>query len=46
VTARRTEERLLDVPIAVTAVSAETLEKYNIKGLRDLSAIAPSFYIM
>ena len=46
VTARRTEERLLDVPIAVTAVSAETLEQYNIDGLRDLSAIAPSFYIM
>ena len=46
VTARRTEERLLDVPIAVTAVSAETLEKFNVKGLRDLAAIAPSFYIM
>jgi len=46
VTARRTEERLLDVPIAVTAVSAESLEQYNIDGLRDLSAITPSFYIM
>ncbi len=46
VTARRTEERLLDVPIAVTAVSAETLEQFNVKGLRDLSMIAPSFYIM
>jgi iron complex outermembrane receptor protein len=46
VTARRTEERLLDVPIAVTAVSAATLEAYNIDGLRDLSAITPSFYIM
>lgn len=44
VTARRTEERLLDVPIAVTAVSAETLEQFNVKGLRDLSMIAPSFY--
>lgn len=46
VTARRTEERLLDVPIAVTAVSAESLEQYNIENLRDLSAITPSFYIM
>lgn len=46
VTARRTEERLLDVPIAVTAVTAESIEQYNIDGLRDLSAITPSFYIM
>ncbi|MFY7836053.1 MAG: TonB-dependent receptor, partial [Novosphingobium sp.] len=36
VVARRREERLLDVPIAISAVSAESLEKV---GGRDLSAV-------
>lgn len=36
VIARRREERLLDVPIAISAISAEALEKV---GGRDLSAV-------
>ncbi|WP_169711851.1 TonB-dependent receptor [Henriciella litoralis] len=37
VTARRTEERLLDVPVAASALDAEALERY---GTNDLSSIA------
>jgi iron complex outermembrane receptor protein len=36
VTARRVEERLQDVPIAVTAISGENLQKLGIKGPLDL----------
>lgn len=42
VTARRRAESNLDVPIAVTAVSGESLERANITSLADLQRIAPS----
>lgn len=45
VTARRREESLLEVPVAITAVTAEQIEKSNLKDLKSLSAFAPSFYV-
>ena len=45
VTARRTVERLQDVPVAVTAVSGPALEQRNITDLRAVGAIAPGLTI-
>jgi iron complex outermembrane recepter protein len=41
VTARRTEEKLLDVPIAVTAFTAEEIESRGIRNLDDIAALTP-----
>ncbi|WP_404478811.1 TonB-dependent receptor [Novosphingobium sp. BL-52-GroH] len=45
VTARRTSERLQDVPVAVTAVGGEQLEALGIVQGQDLQRIAPSLTI-
>ncbi|PIB89894.1 hypothetical protein CSW62_24910 [Caulobacter sp. FWC2] len=45
VTARRREERLQDVPIAVVAVSERQLEEKNIKNVNDLTVVAPGLSI-
>ena len=42
VTARRREESLQDTPVAVTALSAEALERQQIVGTTDLDKIAPN----
>lgn len=42
VTARRRDERLIDVPVAVTAVSGETLENYSVSRMADLATLVPS----
>ena len=42
VTARRREESLLDVPIAVTAVTADRLEKAGAIDLTDLQTVSPN----
>ena len=42
VTARRREERLLDVPSAVTAISGETLERQGAIDVTDISNITPN----
>ncbi len=42
VTARRREESLQDTPIAITALSAEALERQQIVGTTDLDKIAPN----
>ena len=41
VTARKREETVLTVPIAITALSAEDLERAGITSVNDLNAIAP-----
>lgn len=41
VTAQKREESLQDVPIAITAVSAETLAASGIEGTRELTLITP-----
>ena len=38
VTARKREETLQEVPVAVTAFTADTLDKLNVKDLSDLDA--------
>ncbi|TYT27434.1 TonB-dependent receptor [Luteimonas viscosa] len=45
VTARKREETLQDVPVAVTAFTAETLDKLNIKDIGDLDAQVPNLTI-
>ena len=45
VTATLRSENLQNVPIAVTAFSAETLEKSGVKDLRDLGSVSPSFSV-
>lgn len=46
VTARRREERLQDVPLAVTAVSPEVLEQQNITTVSGLRTMSPSLVIV
>jgi|CXWL01.1.fsa_nt_gi iron complex outermembrane receptor protein len=45
VTARKREERLQDVPIAVTAVDAAMLESQQVNSIRDVAAFAPGLNI-
>lgn len=45
VTARKREERLQDVPVSVTAVSAQALEEKQITQAKDIAAITPSLNI-
>lgn len=42
VSARRRDERLLDAPVAITAVGGETLENYNVTRVTDLATLVPS----
>jgi outer membrane receptor protein involved in Fe transport len=42
VTATRREQRLIDVPVAVTAVGAEQLENSGVSDIRELTGLAPS----
>ncbi|MGE0581864.1 MAG: TonB-dependent receptor [Steroidobacteraceae bacterium] len=41
VTARKTEERLIDVPLAITALSERAIEERGIKNLDDVAANTP-----
>src|SRR5262245_25111628 len=45
VTAQKREQRLQEVPVAITAVSQETLEANRITTVRDLSALAPNLLV-
>lgn len=45
VTARRREETLRDVPVAVTALTGAAVERLNIKDLGDLQAQVPSLTV-
>ncbi|MEQ1493293.1 MAG: TonB-dependent receptor plug domain-containing protein, partial [Terricaulis sp.] len=45
VTARKREERLQDVPIAVTAVTADTIEREQINSVREIAAFSPGLNI-
>ena len=42
VTARRKSERLLDAPVAITAVGGETLAQYQVARVSDLATLVPS----
>ncbi len=45
VTARKRAERLADVPVAVTAITSETLERRQLTSIRDVAAITPGLNI-
>lgn len=45
VTAQRREERLIDVPIAVTALSTATLERAGVQNINNIQAIIPNVQI-
>lgn len=45
VTAQKREQNLQDIPLAVSAISADTVEKLGIKDSRDLSGLAPNVTI-
>jgi iron complex outermembrane receptor protein len=45
VTAQKREQRLQDVPVAITAVSQETIQANRITTVRDLSALAPNLLV-
>ena len=42
VTATKTEKTLQEVPVAVSVVSGDTIEKANITDILDLKAVVPS----
>ncbi|SFO02526.1 TonB-dependent receptor [Sphingomonas sp. OK281] len=42
VTAQRTDQRLQDVPVSVTAISAKTIDRLQIQSPSDLNRIAPN----
>lgn len=44
VTAQKRNERLLDVPISITAVSADALNKAGAKNLAELQGVVPGVY--
>ena len=46
VTARRSDERLQDVPASIQAVTGETLQKLNITTVDDLSKISPGLTLV
>lgn len=46
VTARRREESAQDVPLVVNAVTSRTLEKLNIRDLRDVSSVVPGLSLV
>ncbi|MBM3515372.1 MAG: TonB-dependent receptor [Alphaproteobacteria bacterium] len=46
VTAQKREENLQQVPFAVSAISAETIEKLAIRDARDISGMAPNVTIV
>jgi iron complex outermembrane recepter protein len=45
VTARRRTEQLQDVPLTVTAVTAESIQDYNVQNLADLTSFVPNMKI-
>ena len=45
VQARRRDESIQDVPLTVNAVSAETIEKLNIRDLKDITAVVPGLVL-
>ena len=44
VTARKREENLQEIPIAITAITANDIKEADITGLEDISTLAPGFY--
>lgn len=45
VTSQKREQNILDVPVAVTAVTAEQLENSGVQNFRDLTRVSPSLTV-
>lgn len=45
VTARRKEERLQDVPVAITALTGESLDGYKMNSVGDIASFVPSMVV-
>lgn len=45
VTARKREERLLETPVAVSAVTAKDIESLGLANLNDITKVTPGFFI-
>src|SRR5690606_13127374 len=45
VTARKTDESILDIPVAMTAFSQNDLQKLNMNRSEDLARFTPSIFI-
>ena len=45
VTARRRDERLQDVPVAISAITAETLQEQNITTVQDAAKLVPTLLV-
>lgn len=45
VTARRKEERLIDVPVAVTALTGKALQQYDVTAVGDIATFVPSMVV-
>jgi iron complex outermembrane receptor protein len=45
VTAQRRDERLIDVPIAITALNADSLDKAGVNNLQDLERVTPGLQL-
>ena len=45
VTARRRDERLMDVPVVITALSAETISQYNSNSLTAIGELTPTVIV-
>ena len=46
VTAQKREQNQQKVPVAVTALSSDTLEKFRVTGINDISGLTPNFQII
>ncbi len=46
VTARQKDETLQDVPVTITAMTEEDLDRYNINDLRDAAKLVPNMQIV
>lgn len=46
VTARKRSETLLDVPVAISALSSDTLARYNVNDLNAMSSLVPNVTIV
>ncbi|MDA0796951.1 MAG: TonB-dependent receptor [Proteobacteria bacterium] len=45
VTARKTEESVMEVPESITSFSSRSIEKSNIKSLKDIGLLVPNMYM-
>ncbi|MFA7555799.1 MAG: TonB-dependent receptor [Spongiibacteraceae bacterium] len=45
ITARKREETLQDAPVAVSAISQERIEKFDVTSLERIAALSPQFFV-